>query len=37
VRISAVILENFRSYRTRTRISLDNLTAFVGKVLSSRD
>lgn len=31
MRLSAVILENFRAYRSRIRIPLDELTAFVGR------
>jgi recombinational DNA repair ATPase RecF len=31
VKLSAVILENFRGYSQRTRIEIDDLTAFIGK------
>lgn len=31
MKLAAVILENFRGYRQRTRIDIDDLTAFIGK------
>ncbi|RCS59520.1 AAA family ATPase [Parvibium lacunae] len=31
MKLSAVILENFRGYYQKTRISIDDLTAFIGK------
>jgi putative ATP-dependent endonuclease of OLD family len=31
MKLAAVILENFRGYSQRTRIEIDNLTAFIGK------
>lgn len=31
MKLAAVILENFRGYNQRTRIELDDLTAFIGK------
>ena len=31
MRLKAIILENFRAYRRRTRIEIETLTAFIGK------
>lgn len=31
MKLAAVILENFRGYSQRTRIPIDDLTAFIGK------